>query len=212
MCVIEKFLTGETEAKDFISMLKTDNELQNSIRTLIPNELRNHPEHPFWKKIYYYAFQEYDFDCMEYIMNNYLLDNSIGDNLNIFSDIQVFYSFRFPTLKCTNRYEEEFSLFLDAVGDRFEGPEVQETIERIIREALDIKPKTKRIKAVKEKINEVFHVEDRKNYPRWIQGAEWPMGESSPMRFIKQERKGEEVLYYFQDVDNANIRTISQFY
>ena len=131
---------------------------------------------------------------------------------DIFATISFFYIFNYPDFPCTDQYRDAYGLFLDAVGERFDGPEVQEVTEKIVYECLDIRPKTKRVKTAKERVYETFHMEDRKLYPRWIQGSEWPMGKNSPMQFAKQTRRGESVLFYFRDVDTGEERIITQYY
>ena len=71
--------------------------------------------------------------------------------------------------------------------------------------------KTKRKKAAREKIKELFHIEGRK-YPRWAQESEWPMGKNSPMKFIRQKQDEDQVLFWFEDVDTGEERVIEQFY
>ena len=131
--------------------------------------------------------------------------------LSSFSTISHFYCFTHPGITLTTYYKDAFGLYLDAVGDTYDGPEVRDLIECIIKENLLISPKTKRIKTVKQIIKDMFHVEGT-NYPRWIQGAEWPMGKDTPMQFIKKVRKGEEVHFYFEDVSTGETKTIVQFY
>jgi polar amino acid transport system substrate-binding protein len=70
----------------------------------------------------------------------------------------------------------------------------------------------------KEKVKEVFPTAGGK-WPRWVQGAEWPLGmNGKPMRFVEQKRKkGKEyanMLYtqfFFEDVDTGETRVIDQF-
>lgn len=70
----------------------------------------------------------------------------------------------------------------------------------------------------KEQLRNLFHIEPHK-YPRWIQEAEWPMGEDGiPMKFISQKgKKGkfyDTMLYtefLFEDVKTGKQRIIEQF-
>ncbi len=214
MNTIEKFLSAEIRADEFINLIKNDYDLKIDIQNLIPYDARDNPKHEIWEKISYMAFKCYDFNCYKFIIENFSLDDSIGDNLNIHSTIKSFYIYTHPDTIISNLYEEEFGLFLDVAGDRFDGPEVEKTVEKIILNYLDLKPKTKRIKAIKQELIKMFHVEE-KVYPRWIQGSEWPMGQKSPMKFITQEKdlnNPEIVHFYFTDVDTNEKRTIDQFY
>lgn len=81
----------------------------------------------------------------------------------------------------------------------------------IITEALQEKTKTAQKKKARELIVQAFHVEGR-NRPYWIQGADWPMGTKSPMKYLSRIRRGEKVTYLFQDVDTQQMREIVQYY
>ena len=91
-------------------------------------------------------------------------------------------------------------------------------IEDILDSVPETLPKSKRIKEVKSRIKEAFHVSGI-IYPRWVQEAEWPVSPNGkPMRFVKQKRKkGKEyenmlyTLFYFEDVDTGEERIVEQF-
>lgn len=74
-----------------------------------------------------------------------------------------------------------------------------------------MRPKSERNKKAKEEIRKLFHVEDKKR-PKWIQGAAWPMGKKSPMKYVDKKRIGERVDYYFIDVDTNKERIVQQWY
>lgn len=138
-------------------------------------------------------------------------DIRIGKYLNIFSLLKKAYLYYYPDIVCTRRYEDVFDVYLDAVGDCFEGPEVCALVEQIILDAMQLSAKTKRVKQARTVLRDVFHIEGSKR-PRWIQGPEWPIGSRSPMQFTGQKKAGETVDYTFQDVDTGDIRTIRQYY
>ncbi len=68
-----------------------------------------------------------------------------------------------------------------------------------------------RVQAGKEALWNAFHIQGR-NFPRWPQNAQWPMGKNSPMAYVKQKRDGDLVLLTFQDVDTGEVRVVEQFY
>ena len=119
-----------------------------------------------------------------------------------------------------NTLSEKHSFLLDACPEYIGGTEVEEAgiIEDILDSVPETLPKTKRIKEVKSRIKEAFHVSGI-IYPRWVQEAEWPVSPSGkPMRFVKQKRKkGKEyenmlyTLFYFEDVDTGEERIVEQF-
>lgn len=209
---IEQMLTGQMEMREFIPLLKNDETTRKEINMLIPEQAKRNREHDFWeKRISYTSLRNSDFDLIKFLNWLARFDGSIGDNLNIFAIIQAVYLYHCPDLPCTQRYKDAFQLYLDVTKDCFDGPEVHDLVQKIIQNALALKGKGKRIALAKTEIQRLFHTENSKR-PRWIQGAEWPMGHLSPMRFISQTRKGEAVQFLFEDVDTKKVRIVEQFF
>ena len=209
--VLEQMLTGKMAMCAFVSLLRTDDHLQMYIRALIPAEAVNSRQHAFWKRISYEAFRRNQFDFIKFLYSVCRFDGSVGDNLNVFSFIKNVYTYSQPDFKCTTLYQEAFDLYFDVVKDCYDGPEVRHIVDQIIHEALLRKTKREKILFVKDAISSQFHLVDKKR-PRWIQGAEWPMGMYSPMGFVNQCRNAESVQYQFVDVDTTEVRFIEQFY
>lgn len=153
---IEAMLTRELSMADFTARLDTDEELEASLRNLVPPDALDNPSHLLWSQLSYSAMQESHFDCLELLDRLCRYDGSLGDNLNIFDFIRRIYCCRHPELTCTSFYQDAFDLYLDAVGDRFEGPEVQTLVEEIITGALAIQGKGKRVQYAKEKSGRHF--------------------------------------------------------
>ena len=215
MSEIESMLTGEIGMAEFLLQLKNKAELRGELNGLIPNEARYHPDHPLWKNIAYEFLKKDGFDLYVTITSFAKVDGSIagslGESLNIFDTIRTIYSYSNPSLQCTTQYHDAYDLYLDAVGEYYGGPEVEALIDEVIRSCLDIRLKGQRIKAAKQKVVALFHTEDRKR-PYWIQGAEWPMGINTPMKYIRTKKAGESRVYLFQDVDTAELREVIQYF
>lgn len=211
MNAVEKMLTGGMEMCVFTDLLKSDQSVQETIRKLVPPQAITNKEHPFWKNVSYDVLQNYNFDYLRAVLTLCHLDGTLGDNQNIFSMIERAYHFYSPELNCTTYYDDVVCLYLEAVGEYYEGPEVSQLLEQIVREALPLSPKSKRIKAIREKLKTIFHLEHSKR-PYWIQGAEWPMGKNSPMQYVSRLKIPDGVKYIFQDVDTGEIRNVEQFY
>lgn len=209
--MLKNMLTGQISMKEFIVALNQDSQLQKELSALVPKDARNNSFHDLWKRYSYAALQKTNFDLYLHLLKMFDFDGTLGDNLNIFSAIRVVYCYRYPETQCTTMYEEAYDLYLDTINDCFDGPEVADIVEKIIQKALQIKGKGNRKKAAKCVMVESFHITDGKR-PRWIQGPEWPMGSMSPMKFLSQKRKGEQVEYTFEDIDTGTIRVIKQFY
>lgn len=212
MNVFEQLLTGEMEMSEFVYLLKNDQAVRAEINKLIPEQAKGNKEHAFWStRLSYSSLKNFNFDLLQFLAWIARFDGSIGDNLNIFDIIQAVYLYHYPDLSCTQSYHDAFGLYLDVVKDCYDGPEVDDLVQKVIQNALAIKGKGKRIAQAKAEIQHLFHTENSKR-PRWIQGAEWPMGDRSPMKYISQKRKGECVQYLFEDVDTKETRIVEQFY
>ncbi len=209
--IVHSFLIGDMDAIKFVALFHSNSETRNIIRELIPNDAFENPDHPFWNNISFCALRKDNYDLVKHIERTCRFDNSIGDNLNIWGILKAAYKYKHPETRFTKRYSEMYDLYLDAIGNYYEGEEVEPLIQRIVIDAMGITSKTRRRKEVKEKMREVFHVKDSCR-PYWIQAPEWPMGQKSPMRFVKYTRSGERVDYHFVDVDTNETRIVTQFY
>ena len=212
---IETMLTGKMSMKDFVALLENNGRIRQEIRELVPEDAKHNPSHPFWKIVAYPFLQPYDFDLLTGLMHicfPHGYNNTIEQNLNVFSTIRTAYRYYKPDLTYTSMYEQQFDLYLTVIHDCFDGPEVKDFVEQIIQEALMIKGKGKQVAFAKEKIKELFQEENTKQRPYWIQGPEWPCGQRSPMKFIERKRHGEAVAFTFLDIDTGEMRTVTQYY
>lgn len=211
MQIIEQMLIGLLPILEFTQALRTDRLLQDTIRQFVPPDAINDPSHRFWSTIAYSALERHHFDYLEFLFSISRFDGTLGDDLNVFSLIKIAFEYYNPDIKCTTVYHDAHGLYLDAVGTYYEGPEVVPLLQQLVLEAMSISPKTKRIKVLREKLKETFHVTDQ-NRPHWIQGGEWPMGKNSPMQYIGCTKSKDGISYTFRDVDTNAIRTIDQYY
>ena len=213
MTVLEKMLSGQIEMDEYLYLLTSDFNLQDELNSIIPRDAINNKEHPLWKRIAYSFLLEYNFDLYKGIIDRNKFDDSIEDNLNIWGAIHAIYSYANPNLPYTTQYYDECHLYLDVVKDIYDGYEVHSLVESIIKSVLNHNTKKgERKRIAREQIVDAFHVENTKVYPPWIQGAEWPMGVNSPMKFLKQKRHKEQVEYLFVDVDTREERVVIQYY
>lgn len=209
--VIEQVLSGDVSMEVFLEELHTNHELQQCIRDFVPNDAKENPAHNFWKLIPYQSLQQNHFDYYRFLFWALHSQGKFGMHLNVFNRLRKAYRYYYPEVQCTSRYDDVFDVYLDAIKDCFDGPEVQGLVEQIITDSIQLPSKAKRIKFAQMKIITSFHVEKNKR-PRWVQGPEWPMGVDSPMMFVKQQKTGELVEFFFQDVDTKEQRIVKQFY
>ena len=208
--VIEQVLAGDLEMDTFLQKLENDEKLQTYIYNFVPKEAKNDPNHNFWRVVPYKTMRENDFNYYKFLFWG-LSNNKYGNQLNIFSKLQRAYLYYYPGFVCTSRYDDVFDLYLDAIQDCFDGPEVQHVIECIIDDALQFRFKGQRKKYAQTAIKECFLLESKKR-PRWVHGPEWPMGINSPMTFVSQKKVGDKVQFIFRDSDTEEFRVIEQFY
>lgn len=204
-------LEGIMPMEQFLPLFRENDEMKRYISSLVPDEAKEDRGHSIWEYVNYDVLRNVNFDPYKLLMTFMRFDNSIGDSLNLSSSLHDLYRYHYPDIKYANIYEDMFDLYLDAVRECFGGPEVEPYIEQIVRKNVGIRPKTMRKKITKENIASLFHISD-KNYPRWIQGAEWPSGRNSPMEFIYQKKSKESVIYVFRDLETGEERSVQQFY
>lgn len=209
--IIQQMLSNQISMREFLQLISSNKDIVNYINTLVPNDSKNNPGHPIWRQFSYDALKAEDFALWDEVKKVCRFDDSLGDNLNIFEIIRVFYCYSHPNFQYTLKYHEEFVLLLDIAGESFGGPEVDKLINEIVSQNVSIQPKTRRIREAKKQLKTVFHVSENKR-PYWINGAEWPMGTSSPMRYIDSISTKGGKKYRFQDEDTGVIREVIQYY
>ena len=164
----------------------------------------------------YQCLQNRDFSIINCI-NEYLdlttMLHEFESYLNIHGIIKDIFSILYPEIIPTTWYHDEYSFFLTVMGDYLGGPEVDDIIWDIVKSYPAEMGKTKRKKAVKEKLKEVFHLE-KGHYPIWVQDAEWPAYEGRPMQYVSRKRVGDSdlVLFTFRDVETGKTRIVEQCY
>lgn len=209
---VEDALCGNMEMQAFMALIRRSPALQEELQSFIPPSAICNPSHDFWNKLKRFGTRK-DVTAMQILEEDYRLGfgNSFAEDLNTHSDLGFIYCYWFPQTPLTTIYLERERLFLSAVGEYFGGSEVTPVLCSIITEALQEKTKTAQKKKARELVVRAFHVEGR-NRPYWIQGADWPMGTKSPMKYLSRIRRGEKVTYLFQDVDTLQTREVEQYY
>ena len=134
---VEDVLSGKVEISDFMERLRNDPELPDAVEQLIPAEARENSEHSFWKG--FSKFSDLATVSARQILTEayqYAPWDKLGGDLDAADALYRMYCYWFPNTAMTTMYKERYSLFLNAVGDYFEGPDVAETLYTIIEQAL----------------------------------------------------------------------------
>ena len=146
---IELMLTGQMEMSEFLRLLKSDSRIQQEVRDLVPADAVGNESHPIWKKYSFSTMEKCGFDLYRLLLHLHKFDLSIPDNLNIWSSIGRFYEYLHPEVELTNTYHDAFDLYLSAVMDCFDGPEVRHWVLKVIQDACDQPTKKKRLEYAK---------------------------------------------------------------
>lgn len=138
---------------------------------------------------------------------------SLGYRLNLHAEMTRLMRHAFPAtpLSPTNKPAELFDLAMDGVPEYVGGSEVDALgiIDRIVSEVDESWSRAKKVKYIRERVREIFHL-DKGKYPRWIQEPEWPVMNGRPMQYVGTEtvRKGEWLRHRFVDPVTGEERTV----
>lgn len=117
-----------------------------------------------------------------------------------------------PTLVRTEKYHEEYEFALDVLPGYLAGGITAENYvsQFIMPRFPATMKKGERKKLVKEEIKNAFP-RDCKDFPRWIQMPEWPMGsDGKPMAYTGQKKFDRCAEYYFRDTVTDEKQTVIQ--
>lgn len=227
MIEIKKYLIDFSEGKisvpDFIEYSKEHQEILDFLTSIADPKFKTTIIH---KKIGddgcpQYIPEELPFNAKLYLQEELKPGGGmLGKYLNIhalFSNVLVT-AFPNDNIVIDETLHNKHLFMLDACPEYIGGEEVDDLLMNLLETLPDNLSKTKKIKIYKEQLRSLFHIESNK-YPRWIQEAEWPMGEDGiPMKFISQKRKKGKsydtmlfTQFFFEDVKTAKQRIVEQF-
>lgn len=195
------YVEGKLSITEFQYLFETDKLLQRTLR------LPMNKNYTFLKL---YNFNYYDFFKNYY---NYKGKswNTIVNRAGIQGELMRFLDEYSIGYNAYSKYKEDYGFLIDIQPSwAFTNDDsiLQTIIESIPKEL----SQTQRIKIGKEKVRALFKYD--KSYPRWVQGAEWPIVNGKPLVFSHQEKaKGGDIrtYYYFYDEDTKEQTVIEQF-
>lgn len=200
--IIINYAKGIISHEEFEAELNVDPTLWNVIQSLMPSDISN----PNCRFRALYA------NVKGLETNNYQVKPTVlafGYRPRMVYDlVSKLVMVQYPDIQCREPLDGPVSdLLMQLRLDYLEGEETEAYLLSILVETKD---NSKNMQ--KQKILKAFHVENPRCRPRWVQEAEWPMGENSPMKYERQVKKGELVKFYFTDVDTGDTRVIEQLY
>lgn len=217
------FAEGRISVPDFIEYSKEHPEMLDFLTNIADPKFKTTIVH---KKIGdngwpQYIAEELPFNAKLFMQKE--LESSggmLGKYLNIhdlFSKVLVT-AFPNDNIVIDETLHNKFVFMLDACPEYIGGEEVDDLLMNLLESLPNNLCKTKKVKLYKEQLRSLFHIESNK-YPRWIQEAEWPMGEDGiPMKFISQKQKKGKAYdtmlfteFVFEDVKTGKKRIVEQF-
>lgn len=195
------YVEGRLSADEFQKLFKTDRQLQLTLRTRLNSR---------WGFLDRFNYNLYDF-----LTNEYDFCRRSWAGIRMSSELQgvleaFLENYKIPYVKFP-KYDEEYDFLLDIQPSWVDVLD-DKILEEVIKSIPPNLSKTKRIELGKAKIKELFRYD--KTYPRWIQGAEWPIVNGKPLVFSHRERvKGDDYhyLYHFYDPDTKEETIVEQF-
>lgn len=217
------FAEGRITVPEFLEYCEEHIEVLNYLTQIADPKFKNHITRRSINERGYpqYTVEELPFDAY---LNLQQQLSSRGGNLGKYLNIHGLFSrvlvTAFPDEKIVidQTLHHQYSFMLEACPEYIGGPEADALLEALLEELPKDLNKTKKVKLYKEQVKELFHIEQNK-YPRWVQEAEWPLGQNGmPMRFVSQKRKKGKAYdtmlfteFLFEDVETGEQRVVEQF-
>lgn len=212
------YVEGKIESKAFLESLHNDSQVMEWLQSIVPKDKLGYYDDIVTREdgTWYQKTGPY---CIKDVINSIWNRRGISfleNEMETFSVISRLMKEAFPDeeMQVDSTLEDKFRFILIACPEYLYSAEIENAgiLESLIEEFPESMPKTKRIKAFRDKLKAMFYVEGQK-YPRWIQESEWPLSKTGkPTKFLRQKSKGEVSFYYFLDVDTGEEIEIMQAY
>lgn len=197
------FVEGKISANQFKDIFQKNSTLQEVLKEKLDKKYQN--------------LERYNFNLYTLFMKDYKYKTDNWDNINTRYGL-MFQLTRFLTIHQIqfvkySKYEEEYLFFLDIQPSWLDLVDDQGIFDQILSEIPQELSKAKQIAWGKARIKELFRYD--KTYPRWVQGAEWPIVDGKPLVFShqsKEKKEDERVYYYFYNPDTEEQIIIEQMY
>lgn len=199
--IIIDFVEGKLGANDFRKEFNNNNKLQELLK----------------KKITQIYLQNYQYCLTNYLKYDGNFNSKNWNTVFIRRRLQVNLEEFLKTYKIEfikfHKYQEDESYFLDIQPDWLDIIDDQGIFDKLLEEVPKDLSKTKQIAWGKAKLKELFKFD--KTYPRWIQGAEWPIIDGKPLVFShqsKEKKEDERTYYYFYNPETKEQTVVMQMY
>ena len=212
------YVEGKIESKVFLESLHNDPQIMEWLQSIVPKDKLGYCDEIVTREDGTW-YQKTDPYCVKDVIDSIWDRRGISfleNEMETFSVISRLMKEVFPDeeMQVDSTLEDKFRFILIACPEYLYSAEIENAgiLESLMEEFPESMPKTKRIKAFRDKLKAMFYVEGQK-YPRWIQESEWPLSKTGkPTKFLRQKSKGEVSFYYFLDVDTGEEIEIMQAY
>ena len=197
--VLKNFVSGQISFEEFESVYYSEEKLQQFLQENLPESMVG------------YAEVRWNNGDINLALKN---ENWKTKNGRLGVQYLIEYWLQYSNIDCyvTPSYREQFMFIINVMPDYINGEQAESFIDKIIENVPETMPKTKRIKEIKAKIREAFHVEDKK-YPRWAQDTDWPFSKTGkPLKYVSRKTDGDLVQHTFVDVDTGEETIVEEFY
>lgn len=195
------YVEGRMSITEFQRLFDTDKSLQSTLKLPMDKKYT-------FLKLYGYNYYNFFKNYYDYKDRNW---NTIANRYGIQAELKRLLDEYGISYNALSKYKEEYGFLID-IQPVWTFSNDDSILQPVIDSIPKDLPKTKRVAIGKEKIKALFKYD--KTYPRWVQGAEWPIVNGKPLVFSHQEKaKGGDIrtYYYFYDEDTKEETVIEQF-
>ncbi len=199
--IIKDFVEGKSNIETFKKELDNNIELKKCLKQKILIE---------YLKPYDYNHYDYLYGDLQFLKGKW--ENPFG-RYSVWWSLCEWLKYNKIQFEPTNKYCSEYKLLSAMQPSWLELVDDQGIFDKILQELPQDLTKAKQIAWGKQRLKEMFRYD--KTYPRWVQGAEWPIKNGQPLVFSHQKKfakDDERVLYYFYDPQTKEEEIVEQMY
>ncbi len=198
--IIKDFVEGKSNIVEFKAQFDNNKDLKKLLTIKMP-------ELGYLKK---YDYQPYKFFAESYRFSKTW--NTLANIVCIQGTLSQILDKEKVGYKKYQKYSDDYDMLISMQPSWLQVND-QSIIDKLLTNLPQGLPKVKQIAWGKQKLKEMFRYD--KTYPRWIQGAEWPIKNGQPLVFSHQKKLAkddERVLYYFYDPQTKEEEIVEQLY
>lgn len=201
--VIIDYVEGKLDANNFRKEFNNNNKLQKLLRQKLD--------------VKYGYLKQHDFNLYNLFKFGYDYKNENWDTVSIMYGLQCELKMYLMENKvhfsAYEKYKIDYDFLINIQPDWLDIIDDQGLFDKLLEELPKDLSKTKQIAWGKARLKELFKYD--KTFPRWVQGAEWPIVNGKPLVFShqsKEKKEDERTYYYFYDPETKEQIVVTQMY